>query len=70
LCAWLGTSRDIIDRLNATLVAALSADDVRARLAAAGAVPLPGTPEDHAADIDGEETTWGALVRKLNLKVE
>ena len=45
-------------------------DDVRARLAAEGAVPLPGTPEDYAADIDGEETTWGALVRKLNLKVE
>ena len=52
------------------LVAALSANDVRARLAAEGAAPLPGTPEDYAADIDGEETTWGALVRKLNLKVE
>jgi hypothetical protein len=35
-----------------------------------GAVPLPGNPEDYAADIDSEETTWGALVRKLNLKVE
>jgi tripartite-type tricarboxylate transporter receptor subunit TctC len=64
------TPRDIIDRLNAALVAALSADDVRARLAAEGAVPLPGTPEDYAADIDSEETAWGALVRKLNLKVE
>jgi tripartite-type tricarboxylate transporter receptor subunit TctC len=70
LLAPAGTPRDIIDRLNAALVAALSADDVRARLAAEGAVPLPGTPEDYAADIDGEETTWGALVRKLKLKVE
>jgi tripartite-type tricarboxylate transporter receptor subunit TctC len=70
LLAPAGTPRDIIDRLNAALVAALWADDVRARLAAEGAVPLPGTPEDYAADIDGEETTWGALVRKLNLKVE
>jgi hypothetical protein len=33
-------------------------------------VPLPGTPEDYAADIDSEETKWGALVRKLKLKVE
>jgi tripartite-type tricarboxylate transporter receptor subunit TctC len=65
-----GTPRDIIDRLNAALVEALSADDVRARLAAEGAVPLPGTPEDYAADIDGEEIKWGALVRRLNLKVE
>jgi tripartite-type tricarboxylate transporter receptor subunit TctC len=70
LLAPAGTPRYIIDRLNAALVAALSTDDVRARLAAEGAVPLPGTPEDYAADIDGEETTWGALVRKLNLKVE
>jgi tripartite-type tricarboxylate transporter receptor subunit TctC len=61
LLAPAGTPRDIIDRLNAALEAALSADDVWARLAAESAVPLPGTPEDYAADIDGEETTWGEL---------
>jgi tripartite-type tricarboxylate transporter receptor subunit TctC len=65
-----GTPRDIIERLNAALVAALSADDVRTRLAAEGGEPLPGTPQDYAADIDSEETKWGALVRKLNLRVE
>jgi tripartite-type tricarboxylate transporter receptor subunit TctC len=65
-----GTSRDIIGRLSAALREALAADDVRARLAAEGVVPLPGTPEDYAADIDDEETKWGALVRRLNLKVE
>ena len=64
------TRRDIIDRLNAALEEALAADDVRARLAAEGTVPLPGTPQDYAADIDGEETKWGALVRRLNLKIE
>ena len=65
-----GTPRDIIDRLNTALVEALAADDVRTRLSAEGAVPLPGTPEDYAADIDGEEAKWGALVRRLNLKIE
>jgi tripartite-type tricarboxylate transporter receptor subunit TctC len=65
-----GTPRDIVGRLNAALSEALAADDVRARLAAEGVVPLPGTPADYAADIDAEETRWGALVRKLNLKVE
>jgi tripartite-type tricarboxylate transporter receptor subunit TctC len=64
------TPRDIILRLNAALREAVLADDVRTRLAAEGAVPLPGAPEDYAADIDTEETRWGALVRKLNLKVE
>jgi tripartite-type tricarboxylate transporter receptor subunit TctC len=32
--------------------------------------PLTSTPEDYAKDIDSEETKWGTLVRKLNLKVE
>jgi tripartite-type tricarboxylate transporter receptor subunit TctC len=65
-----GTAHDVIAELNMVLRDALSADDVRARLAAEGAVPLAGTPADYAADIDAEETRWGALVRKLNLKVE
>jgi tripartite-type tricarboxylate transporter receptor subunit TctC len=66
----LGTPREVIGELNIALRDALSADDVRARLAAEGTVPLAGTPADYAADIDAEETRWGALVRKLNLKVE
>jgi tripartite-type tricarboxylate transporter receptor subunit TctC len=64
------TPRDIVERLNVALAAALAADDVRMRLAAEGAVPLPGAPDDYAADIDAEETKWGALVRRLNLRVE
>ncbi len=70
LLAPLGTAREVIGELNIALRDGLSADDVRARLAAEGAVPLAGTPADYAADIDAEETRWGALVRKLNLKVE
>ena len=70
LLAPVGTPRAIIDRLNSALAVALSVDDVRARLAAEGARPRPGTPEEYAADIDTEETKWGKLVRKLNLKIE
>jgi len=70
LVAPAGTPRRIIDRLNKDLVAALAADDLRARLASEGAVLLPGTPEDYAAEIDREETKWGTLVRTLDLKME
>jgi tripartite-type tricarboxylate transporter receptor subunit TctC len=70
LLAPAGTPRDIVNRLNAALRTALAAEDVRVRLAAEGAEPLAGTPEDYAADIDREEMRWGALVRKLNLKIE
>ncbi len=59
-----------VDRLNKELVATLAGNDLRARLAAEGAVALPGTPDDYAAVIDREEKKWGALVRELNLKVE
>ena len=65
-----GTPRAIIDRLYAALIAELKADDVRARIADEGGEALIGTPEQQAADIDAEETKWGALVRKLGLKAE
>jgi tripartite-type tricarboxylate transporter receptor subunit TctC len=65
-----GTPRPIIGRLNAALNAALAADDVRARIAADGAEPLPGTPEDYLADIDREETKWSRIVRMSGAKVE
>ena len=65
-----GTPRPIVARLNAELRAALNTDDVRARIADEGGESLAGTPEQQAADIDQEETKWGALVRKLGLRAE
>ena len=65
-----GTPRPIIDKLNAALNAALADADVRARIVADGAEPLPGTPEDYAADIDREETKWSKVVKVSGAKVE
>jgi tripartite-type tricarboxylate transporter receptor subunit TctC len=65
-----GTPRPIIDRLNKELRAALAADDLRAKLAADGAVPEPGSPEDYAAAIDVDEKKWAPIVQSLNLKFE
>ena len=70
LAAPPGTPRPIIDRLNKELQAALMLDEVRAKLAVDGAVPLPGSPEAYAAVIDAEEKNWGATVKSLNLKVD
>ena len=70
LVAPAGTPRAIVERLNAELRAALASPDVRARIADEGGDPLPGTPEQQAADIDEEEIKWSALVRKLGLRVE
>jgi hypothetical protein len=43
---------------------------VRARIADEGGDSLAGTPEQQAADIDAEESKWGALVRRLGLRTE
>jgi tripartite-type tricarboxylate transporter receptor subunit TctC len=65
-----GTPRAIVERLNAELRAAMNQADVRARILDEGGDALTATPEQLAADIDTEETKWGALVRKLGLKPE
>ena len=65
-----GTPRPIIDRLNAALRALVETEQVKQRILAEGGDPMTSTPEEYAKDIDSEETKWGTLVRKLNLKVE
>ncbi len=68
LVAAAGTPRPIIDRLNAALRAALDDPTLRERLAREGAVPLPSTPEEYAADIAAEEQMWGKIVRDAGVK--
>ena len=70
LLAPAGTPRPIIDRLNRELQVAIASSDVRERLQREGAEPVPSTPDEYAAEIDREETKWGALVRSLNLKMD
>jgi tripartite-type tricarboxylate transporter receptor subunit TctC len=70
LVAPAGTSPAIIAKLNAALREALGADEVKARIAAEGAEPIPGTPEDYAKDIDSEATKWTEVVRKAGIQVK
>jgi tripartite-type tricarboxylate transporter receptor subunit TctC len=52
------------------LRALVDTEQVKQRILAEGGDPMTSTPEEYAKDIDAEETKWGTLVRKLNLKVE
>jgi tripartite-type tricarboxylate transporter receptor subunit TctC len=65
-----GTPRAIVERLNKELRLALAAEDVRQRLATDGTEVLPSTPEEYAADIDREETSWSKVVNALGLRGE
>jgi tripartite-type tricarboxylate transporter receptor subunit TctC len=70
LLAPAGTPKPIIDKLNAALRALVASEDVKSRIHAEGGDPLSSTPQEYAADIAREEAKWGALIRKLGLKVE
>src|SRR3989440_145435 len=70
LLAPAGTPQPIVQRLKAPLRVLVESADVKQRIVAEGGDPLTSTPEEYAKDIDREETKWGTLVRKLNLKVE
>jgi tripartite-type tricarboxylate transporter receptor subunit TctC len=65
-----GTPRPIIDKLNASLRAALSDPIVHDHIATEGAEPLPTSPDEYAVDIDREETKWSALVRKTGVNAK
>ncbi len=70
LLAPAGTPRPIIERLNKELRAALASNEVKQRLIADGAEPMPTSPEEHAAVIDREETKWSALIKSIGVKAE
>jgi tripartite-type tricarboxylate transporter receptor subunit TctC len=70
LLAPAGTPPPIVGKLNAALRALVSMDEVKQRIHAEGGDPLSSGPEEYADDIDREETKWGTLVRRLNLRVE
>ncbi len=70
LLAPAGTPSAVVNRLNQELRALVDTDAVKQRIYAEGGDPLTSTPEEYVKDIDAEETKWGNLVRKLNLKVE
>jgi tripartite-type tricarboxylate transporter receptor subunit TctC len=65
-----GTPAEIINKLSAELRKLAQDPDVQARIRQEGGDPLTSTAAEYADDIDKEEKKWGALVRRLNLKVE
>ena len=70
LLAPAGTPQPIVDRLNAELRKLVDTDEVKKRIHLEGGDPLTSSADEYAADIDKEEAKWGALIRKLNLKIE
>jgi tripartite-type tricarboxylate transporter receptor subunit TctC len=63
-----GTSRDIIDKLNTAINAALTAPEVKSTLQKQGIEPMGGTPEDYARYTDSETKKWTEVARAAGMK--
>jgi tripartite-type tricarboxylate transporter receptor subunit TctC len=70
LLAPAGTPRPVIARLNAEVSRALQSSEVRDRLQAQGAEPMPGTPEAFAAFMREEMAKWAPVVKQAGVKLD
>jgi len=64
------TPKDIISKLNAEILRVLALPDVKQRLAAEGAEPMGGSPEQFAEQIRKDLARWSRVAREANVKVQ
>ena len=64
------TPRPIIERLNAEVGKALASPDVREKLLAQGAEPMPGTPEAFGKFMQDEMAKWAPVVKQAGVKLD
>jgi tripartite-type tricarboxylate transporter receptor subunit TctC len=65
-----GTPREIVDKLNREINAALADPKVKARLAELGAEVFTGTPEDYGRYLAGEIARWAKVIEFSGAKAE
>jgi tripartite-type tricarboxylate transporter receptor subunit TctC len=65
-----GTPREIVNRLNAEINAALRSPTMQARFKQLGAIANPGTPEDFANFIAKESPKWVNMVKLSGIQPE
>ncbi|MBS0337616.1 MAG: tripartite tricarboxylate transporter substrate binding protein [Proteobacteria bacterium] len=70
LFAPAGTPSDIVHKIAADTTKALQLPELKEKLAALGADPVGGTPEEFALRLKNENDRWGAAIRKSGIKLE
>jgi tripartite-type tricarboxylate transporter receptor subunit TctC len=64
------TPTEIVEKLNKEINAAIADGGMKAKLAAIGGDPIPGSPADFGKLIADETEKWGKVVRAAGLKPE
>jgi tripartite-type tricarboxylate transporter receptor subunit TctC len=70
LFAPAGTPKELVARLNAEVVKALEASEVRERLLGAGAVPTAGSPDELGGFFRNEVARFAKVVQAIGLKLD
>ena len=70
LLAPAGTSREIVQKLNAAINKILRDPEVSERLNSLGLFPLGGSPEQFAARMRADYERWGKLIAEIGVKSE
>jgi tripartite-type tricarboxylate transporter receptor subunit TctC len=70
LLAPAGTPPAIVGRLASEVTRIVHVPEMREKLAAAGAEPGGGTPEDYAAVIRADTVLWTRVIREAGIKGE
>ena len=70
LLAPAATPPAIVARLNSEVTKVLQSADVRERLAAQGAEPMPGTPQAFATFMREEMAKWAPVVKQAGVKLD
>jgi tripartite-type tricarboxylate transporter receptor subunit TctC len=65
-----GTPKDVVAKLNADVVKALDAAEIRDIIGKQGGEVMGSTPEQMAAQIRGDREKWGKVVRESGAKVD
>ena len=65
-----GTPSEIINRLHAEAVKAMSNNEMRERMIATGVTPVGNTPAEFAATIKADLAKWAKVARAAGVKVE
>lgn len=70
VCAPRNTPAEIVDKLNKEINAAIADPGMKARLAAIGGEPLPGSPAEFGKLISEETEKWAKVVRAAGIRPE
>ena len=65
-----GVPQPIVKKLNAEIAKIIKMPDVQAKLAAQGAIPVGGAPQEFTNFIKSETAKWGKIIRDNNVKVD